>query len=270
MKLSDLETSMLKNFFIYGAGPLFTGLIFFAGCTTGPMDITEVQYYRVANSTNANYFRLTINAETHLGVAKYRSGYFPARSVDSLFGEVSSTSGVDALTTRDEIEKLINTNVFLLTSNWLTTARDPDADTNKLKNINAARARLLTYPKPQLAAGTVLMDYDPLRGVVQEHGDEKMVFVLASDPDTIINKIANFTESDATVLSINRLSQAMADHQQESVDRRGATLQVNKKYDSVVYQALTNAIPVATNGATSADVAMKQIDTLIQIIDARP
>ena len=261
---------MPNIFLLRSANLLFGGLAFLAGCSTGPMRVHELQYYRVANSTNANYFRLTIDAVTHIGVSKYRAGYFPARSVDSLFGEVSSTSGVDALRTRDELEKLINTNVFLVTSNWLFAASKPGTELGDLEKLNTARARLLTYPKPQLAPGTVLMDYDPIRGVVERHSDEKMVFLLASDPDSVINKIANFTESDATVLTINRLSHAMSDKQQDSVDRRGAMLQVNKKYDAVAYQALQAALNMAGDSTTPADAAVKEINTLIQIIDSRP
>jgi hypothetical protein len=249
---------------------LFALPVFLAGCTTGPMYVGEVHYYKVASATNANYFRLTVNAETHLGVAKYRSGFFPARSVDSLYGEVSSTAGVDALRTRDEIEKLINTNVFLVTSNWLQAARDPDTPTNRLAKIGATRSRLLTYPLPQLAPGTALMDYDPIRGVVERHGDEKMVFFLASNPDDVINKIANFTETDATVLTINRLSTAAADQRRGAVEARGAALQVNQKYDALAYRALLDALRVATNSASTTPDALKEINSLIELLDAQP
>ncbi len=62
-------------------------------CTTGPMDVREVRYWAVSNGKETNYYRLRVTGATRLGVAGYKSGWFPARAVDRLFGDVSSDDG---------------------------------------------------------------------------------------------------------------------------------------------------------------------------------
>src|SRR4051812_33129406 len=89
------------------------------GCSTGPLNVHEVHYYKAVAGDRANYFRLTVDAHSRLGVAEYRSGWFPARSVDSLFGEVTSDGGTKAMRMQDAVAELINTNVFITTQKWL-------------------------------------------------------------------------------------------------------------------------------------------------------
>ena len=113
---------------------------------------------------------------------------------------------MDALKTREEIEKLINTNVFITTKGWLEAAATTNATVIDLERLEKARKRVLQYPGPEVLPEGVLMDYNPITGLVQFHSDEKLIFLLSSDPNEVIGKIVNFTESDETVLSINRLA----------------------------------------------------------------
>src|SRR5262245_39773898 len=76
-----------------------------AACSLGIMEAEEVHYYAITNGENTNYYRLRVSADTLLGVSEYRSGYFPARAVDTVFGEVTSDGATRALATRNELER---------------------------------------------------------------------------------------------------------------------------------------------------------------------
>jgi len=246
---------------------LLAGLFWTGGCTTGPMRIGETWYYKVSNGTNANYFRLTVNADTQIGVSEYRSGFFPARSVDSLFGEVSSRSGLDALKTREEIEKLINTNVFKTTKAWLEAAANTNSTDADFERLGKARKRVLEYPGPEVLQECTQMDYNPITGLVQFHSDEKLIFLLASDPNEVIGKIANFTESDETVMSINRLAGTVMQYRTEETAARKAGFEAKKDTDAVIYQALQYSLQVMTNLTTTSARAISEIDVLLPLVE---
>jgi hypothetical protein len=241
------------------------------GCTSGPMNVSETYYYRVSNGTNANYFKLSVDAASRLGVSEYRSGYFPARSVDSLFGEVTSQGGIDALRMRDEVEKMINTNVFLMTQQWLEVARQTNASPEALQSLADARRRLLTIPLPRPTADVVVMDYNPLAGIIEQHADEKLVFLLSSNPDEVIGKIANFSESDQTVLTIQRLSESTLKRRSDETSGRQAELTAQRiSFDAVVYRELQAGLRTATNSATTATEAIQEIDRMLNLLDSQP
>jgi len=61
------------------------------------MTLQETHYFAPINETHSNYYRLRILAQTELGVSQYRSGWFPATSVDRLFGKVEDEGGGKAL-----------------------------------------------------------------------------------------------------------------------------------------------------------------------------
>ena len=173
-------------------------------CTTGPMEIREVHYYAVPNGENTNYFRLKVTAKTSLGVASYREGWFPADAVDSLFGDVSEPGSVKALEAKVELKSAIRKGIVDTTKAWLKEASNPNADPEKLKNLFEARRRVLAYPKNigEPFAGGLEIEYNPMKSLVAAHWDEKKVYVLASNPDEVVGKMAIDAGGDGVVAGL--------------------------------------------------------------------
>ena len=215
-----------------------------SGCTNGPMNIREVHYYAVTNGENTNYYRLRVAADTKLGVAGFRSGWFPARAVDRLFGDASLEGGTAELQVRSKIESLIDAKIISTYGNWLDEASNPDATPGKLEKLLNARRRILAYPSrenpPYPKAFEI--EYNPTSGVAFFHADEKMVFVLASNPDEVIAKIASFVEDDKTVLTINRLADVVGQRQVNEIATKEAALEVDRKSDAIVRDQIKKAL----------------------------
>jgi hypothetical protein len=238
-------------------------------CTTGPMNVREVHYYAVPNGENTNYYRLRVEADTKLGVAGYRSGYFPARNVDSLFGDVSSEGGAASLAVRLQIEQQINEKILSTNQAWLEEAAKPNADANLLEGLLRARRRILAYPisDGQPYKGAFEIEYNPAKGVHTRYADEKLLFILGSDPDQVVSQIANFAESDKTVLSINQLSNVLAQRVRNDIAGQQAVEQVNRGVDGLVSKQIEKARKVADNPATLPGEAIREIDTLIILLN---
>lgn len=240
-------------------------LPFAVACTTGPMDVREVHYFAVPNGENTNYYRLRVNAKTRLGVAGYRSGWFPARALDRLFGEVSSESGAAEVEVRSQIESEINTRILATTRAWLEEAAKSEADPAKLNRLLAARRRILAYPsgagEPHPKAFEI--EYNPAIGVAIRYADEKLVFVLASNPDEVIGKIASFVEEDKTVLVINRLAGIAARRQVTEVASKEAQQEIDRTADARVRARIADAMK-----ATTVSDAIGEIDALLILMEA--
>src|SRR5436190_10921490 len=261
---------MNRILFSLGIWALLSFLMF--GCSTGNMKVNEVHYFKVGYGDHANFYRLTVDADTTLGIAEFRSGWFPSRSVDSLFGDVSSDGGVSALRFRTDMEGLMETNVLKTTKAYLDAASDPDTELVKLRKLAEARRRVLAYPrssglKPDEYSE---VDYDPARGIVKRHGDEKMVFIISSNPDEVVVKIASFSESSASSLTIQNLGRVI--HQQVANDllaKEGAA-EATRKLDALLVTQLTNSINSITNRDVSKDAAIQKIDIILNLINALP
>lgn len=239
-------------------------LVGVSGCTTGPMNIREIHYYAITNGEHTNYYRLRVAADTQLGVAGFRSGWFPARAVNRLFGDASLEGGAAELKTRSAIESLINDKMIFTYKNWLDEAGNIDATSDKLNKLLDARRRVLAYPSSEIDPypKAFEIDYNPASGVATYHADEKLVFVLASNPDEVIGKIANFVEDDKTVLTINRLADAVGQYRVNEIATKEATLEVDKKSDALVRDLIKIAIEAKT-----VEDAKKYIDSLLLTLE---
>jgi hypothetical protein len=234
-------------------------------CTTGPMNVREAHYFAVPNGENTNYYRLRVDAETRLGVAGYRSGWFPARAVDRLFGEVTSEAGAAEVDVRTKIETEINARILETTKSWLEEAVKPDADSQKLDRLLAARRRVLAYPSSlgEPYPKTFEIEHNPSVGVATRYADEKLVFVLGSNPDEVIGRIASFVEDDKTVLTINRLSGVITQSRTNQIASREARQDLAKDADSRVHRRIQEALKAAT-----VTDALSQVETLLILLEA--
>ena len=234
-------------------------------CTTAPMEVRETHYYAVTNGTTTNYFRLRVHADTRLGKSEYRSGWFPADAVESLFGEVRSEDSADALAARREIEALIRAAVQQTTSAWLEEAKDPTADLDRLKALMEARRRVLAYPTSvgEPFPGSWEVEYNPARGVFIQHADEKLVFILSSDPDDVVNGIVQIAEDDRTVYSINQLGKVVAQNRRNDLSEARGVEVVESKTAAVVGQQIGAGLTLLTQPEPARDDVLGFIDALL-------
>jgi len=233
------------------------------------MTIREVHYIAATDGENTNYYRVRVGAQTKLGVAQYRSGWYSARAVDSLFGAVSSDGGVAATAAKAAMEEDISDKIRSTTQKWLEEASKPDADPKKLEGLMEARRRVLAYPKAGKPPfpDTSEMEFNPAAGISVLHSDEKLVFILSSNPDEVIGKIKNFSENEQTVLTIKRLSDVVLQKSRNDALVQTAIEGLNKKTDALVQVQLQAVIDVAAKEDTLRDKAIDEIDSLLSLID---
>lgn len=198
-----------------------------AGC--GIMNIQETYYYAVEDGANTNVYRLKIEAETRLGDAKYREGFFPAYAVDRAFGAVSDSSGSADLQFQETLKTLIREATLHTTQEYLKVAGDKDSSDEKIHKALNARRKILAYPLLNIGLpnNSRIIDFNPANNTVVRNSGSKMVFVLSSNPDTVIGNIKNFAESDQTALAVSRLAQVTSQRTRIEVAEEEAELQVS-------------------------------------------
>lgn len=247
----------------------FIAALILSACSLGRMNVQETHYYAIPNGKDTNYYRLRVEAKTVLGVAGYRSGWYPARAVDRLFGEAASDSSPAELQARTELEMRTIEAIKETQRKWLEAAQNPDTPEPRLRLLNEARRRVLAYPsfKPEPFPGTVEIEYNPGRDLVTFHIDDKLLFVLSSDPDAVVRAIANFVEEDKTVLTIQRLSGTITQGALNEVAGREAALKVDQANDARVRQVLQQTRE-GTAAGTKKEIAVFRIDVLLSVIDA--
>ncbi len=238
-------------------------------CTTAPMNVEETHYYAVTNGTTTNYYRLRVDADTRLGQSEYRSGWFPADAVDALFGEVRMEDSGGAIAARLAIEQMIRQGIEQTTKAWLDEAKKVDADPQRLEQLMQARRRVLAYPASSEAPfpGAVEIEYNPVLGVFIRHADEKLVFILSSDPDEVVNGIVQVAESDHTVYSINQLGKVISQRTRNDVARAEAAEAADAETAALVGGQIDSALEILGEGEPGRTEMLQQIDTLLAMLE---
>jgi hypothetical protein len=233
------------------------------------MDISERHYFAVPNGQNTNYYRLRVEASARLGDAGYRSGWFPADAVDYAFGNVSEAGGTEALATRNRIKEQINQKVLETNQAWLNEAAKPGANIGDLERLQSARRRILAYPSlgPPFP-GTFEIEYNPAKGVYTRFADDKLIFVLSSNPDQVIQNIAGFAESRETVLAIDRLAGVISQRARNEIAAAETIEETNKRIDAIIFEQIELALKVAEDSNTTSTTAIREINTLLIMLDS--
>jgi hypothetical protein len=229
----------------------------------GTMELKSEKYFAVSNGESTNYFRLRAFADTQLGVAEFRSGWFPADAVDALFGDVSNAGGVAAREAQQKIERVFADASVQMATEWkdavMSAAKEPDKDHEKrLKKLMDARRYLVTAPVPGSDGGIKFdgastMEYDVARPLWMRHCDEKLVFMLSSNPDEVIGKITAFANDQETAVTLNRLTESLRAAVQDQVDADTETAKVGETGSKQIRADLVDTI--AKLGALTADKA---------------
>jgi len=113
------------------------------------------------------------------------------------------------------------------------------------------------------------IEFNPARGLVLSHWDEKVVFVLGSDPDEVVGAIANFAESDRSAYSINQLAKVVSQRSRNEVAELKGREEARQAIDAIVRRqieaALSNLdrIPAGQSGKAEA---LAEIDILINLL----
>ena len=233
----------------------------------GQMQIRERHYYAIENNDNTNIFRLKVKASTVLGDAKYQSGWYPANAVDSLYGNVRSSGGQADLQARQEIETEVRNAIVQATKDYNVVALKPASTEADIQRAMQVRRNVLAYPSlwMNIPENSRIIYYNPSKGVVTNHSDEKMVFVLSSNPDAVIGNIKNFAESDKTALAVSHLAKVtsqrvrneiVAEEAKESIGRHAIEVQLR---DSITI--LENA------DAANKEKIEDQIKLLIEFLE---
>lgn len=275
--MSRLRKSIQQGATIFGKKMLrnvslaFLVLITVSACSTGQMNIKESHYYAVKGKDNTNIFRLTINAATVLGESEYRSGWFPANAVDSVFGDVSSEGGAKALEARREIEAQLRKAIVDSTSSYLDAAKKMDTTPEHLNKLLEARRRVLAYPvwQPGSIPDSFEIEYNPGKGLATLHADEKLIFILSSNPNEVVGKIANFAESDKTVYSINQFAKITAQRARNDIAASEATAEVRQDVDKLIHAQIRKALVAIGQDpvVTDRQIALNEIDVLLNLLD---
>ena len=129
----------------------------------------------------------------------------------------------------------------------------------------------MAYPlwQSQLIPGTIEIEYNPMKGVAILHADEKLVFVLSSDPDEVISKIVNFSESDKTVFSINQFAKITAQRVRNQLAAQEAEEEVNKKIDGIIHDQIKKTLTaIGDKQPSDKNLVVSEIDTLLRLLES--
>jgi hypothetical protein len=95
-----------------------------------------------------------------------------------------------------------------------------------------------------------------------------MVFVMCSNHEEVIGKIANFAESDQTSMAIQGLADVVKQKEVGDFMTRLGAESVNARRDALLYSAMTNSLQNVSDYSTTSDAALVEINSLINLLDA--
>lgn len=210
-------------------------VIFLFSCSSGKTRLDTVNYYSVSNGDNVNYYRIRIDNKSKLSKVKYKSGWYPTRAVDRLFGSVTSNEAIKYLEIQEIIRKQYDKRIIEVNELWLKAAGNPATSTDSLKKIMKARKRILAYPySTDPFEDAFEVEYNPEKGLAIHHSDEKFVIAISANPNEVMDNISAFAESDQTSLQIKNISNVIRRQNENEIKIIEAKYQANKSNDSTV------------------------------------
>jgi hypothetical protein len=211
-----------------------------SACSTGTTKIDQKYFLAVPSNTNVNYFRVRVRGESILSVTDFRSGWFPADAVDSLYGDVSQNGATEAFRVKEQLKAKYNAAILKAQDGYLAAASDPKTDPAVLQSWILAehRVRATAGSEAPLPAGAVEVEYDPGRGITTAHAGEKLVLVLSSDPTSVIEAISAFSNDVQTGATVLNLADVMRQQSSNDVATTEARNAAKAKTDALIAQRL--------------------------------
>lgn len=229
------------------------------GCSTGPTQIEQAYYLAVPSGDNVNYFRIRVHATTKFGETSFRTGWYPAAAVDSLYGDTGKSGITEAYRVQEELKDKYNAAILQTTSGYLTAAQDPKTDPAVLQSWLTAqrRVRAVASGETPLPPGAMEMEYNPGEGLTTAHADEKLVLVLASDPDAVIGAISAFSKDVQTSATVMRFADVLRQQTTNEVESMEARNEVQAKSNAMLVQAIDSLSAVLNDNSKSKQLVLE-------------
>lgn len=234
------------------------------------MTVSEVSYIAVPSGDNTNYYRITVEADTYLGVAKYDSSWFPALAVDRLYGSVATEDTAQTLKTEQDIVALIDEAILDTTRGYLAAAKDPNSsDETVLAWLTAQRrVRATAGDGIGLPDGAVEIEYNPGGNLTLRHSGEKRVFVLSSDPTEVMNAINAFASSQQTSATVLRIADVVRQRRANDIERAEADVAVQRDTNTVIVTQIDGALQAIAAEDVSRDEVRHEVEALLMLIES--
>jgi len=238
------------------------------GCSMGKTQFKEDYYLGVPSGRNTNYFRITVTGDARLSETNFRSGSFPADIVDSLYGDTSKAGVADAYKLQGDVKKKVNEALLKAWTAYLEVASNPNAEPAKIEAHLAALRRIRSAPGDEIALpkGAVEMEYAPDQNLVLRGSGQKLVFVMSSDPDNVIQQITTVSQDVETSTSVLRLADLV---QQRAI---GDLVELEAKIEgrdtqNVVFAAEIDNLQKLSEGDTTQAELVAAIEALRSVLD---
>lgn len=244
-------------------------LIVLCSCTSGKTLVDTVGYYAITSGDNTNYYRVRIESNSKLSKLNYKSGWYPTRAIDRLFGNVTSDEAVKTLEVQEILRAQYDKKIVELNQKWLDAAGNPQTPLDTLLALMDARKRILAYPSSsEPFPNSFEIEYNPEKGLAILHSDEKFVVVVSSDPNEVVGKISAFAESDQTALQIKSISNVIRGQNENEVKALDAKYRINKLNDSTVLAGQIERLHgLAQDEDQDTDRIIKEINAVIGLLN---
>lgn len=245
-------------------------LVGLSGCQTGRMTVHERFYLAVPSGDNTNYYRVSVNADTVLSKAKYSSGWFPADTVDRLYGSTTEPGAASTLKTEENIKVMLNDAIEETTRGYLLAAKNPaTSDEDILAWLSAQRrVRAVAGDGIALPAGAIEIEYDPSANLALRHAGEKLIFVLSSNPDEVIGAIQTFSNDTKTSATVLRFADVVRQQSLNQVEQADAVNSANARMDTVIVRQIQNSLASIESMSTpDRQSLLAEVEMLLMLVE---
>lgn len=238
------------------------------GCSMGRTSVRQTYFLAVPSGKNFNYYRIRVDAQTRLGETGFRAGWFPTDAVDSLYGDTSKTGVTEAYRIQEDLKAKYNAAIVHTTEGYLNVAKDPNADPAVIQSWLVAQRRVsaVAGSETPLPAGAVEMEYNPSRSLVLRRADEKLVMVLASDPNAVVSAISSFSKDVQTSATVMRLADVLRQQTVSDIERQEAQNAARGKLDATLVHGIDQLLE-ALAGNPGRDQLTREIETLQLLLE---
>ena len=240
-----------------------------SGCSLGVTRVQETHFIAVPSHENVNYFRVRIEGSATLSKTKFRSGWFPAEAVDSLYGSADESSVSQAYKVRNEIKDRYNAAISSATQGYLDAAANPNSKPEVIEAWLSAQRRVRATAGTEVALprGATEIEYDPASNLTVRHAGEKLVFALSSNPDDVLGAIANFSKDAEVGATVLQLADVVRQQSVNDVATTEARNEARSKLDAVLVDHI-DATLKAIEGAPTAQDLQREVDSLRLILES--
>jgi hypothetical protein len=239
-----------------------------AGCSLGVTHLEEVHYIAVPSEDNVNYFRIRLEAYVTLSETKFEAGWFPAETVDIIYGNADEAGIADTYKVKNQVRAKYDAAILATAQGYLDAAANPNAKPEVLEAWLAAQRRVRATAGSDVALppGAIEVEYDPASGLALRHAGEKLIFVLSSNPDEVFTELTNFSRDAQVGATVLQLSDVVRQRAANDVVETVARNEARAKLDALVVERIDVALQAVESASTVAAL-QKEIDTLRLIVE---